>query len=193
MKKLILGIAIGTIFLTACNNNSTDKSEASHTKTIDTSQVNTSINSGDIKKTVSIKEVVNSYLQIKNGLANDNGNDAASAAKAIVIAINDVDKSQFTVAQIKTYSDLADDAKEMAEHISNNAGKLEHQREHFEMLSNDIYDLVKTFGAGQKIYKDFCPMYNNKGAIWLSETKGIKNPYLGNKMPECGTVKEELK
>lgn len=32
--------------------------------------------------------------------------------------------------------------------------------------------------AGEKIYVDYCPMYNdNKGAIWLSETKEIKNPY----------------
>ena len=44
------------------------------------------------------------------------------------------------------------------------------------------------------IYKDFCPMYNdNKGAIWLSESKEIKNPYFGKSMSTCGTVKEELK
>ncbi|MDQ6756917.1 MAG: DUF3347 domain-containing protein, partial [Bacteroidota bacterium] len=43
-------------------------------------------------------------------------------------------------------------------------------------------------------YKDFCPMYNNnKGAIWLSEVKDIKNPYLGKKMPTCGNMKEEIK
>lgn len=44
------------------------------------------------------------------------------------------------------------------------------------------------------MYKDFCPMYNNgKGAFWLSETKEIKNPYLGKAMPTCGTIQEELK
>ena len=37
-------------------------------------------------------------------------------------------------------------------------------------------------------------MYNNKkGAFWLSETKEIKNPYLGKAMPTCGTIKEEIK
>jgi hypothetical protein len=37
-------------------------------------------------------------------------------------------------------------------------------------------------------------MYNNnKGAIWLSETKEIKNPYLGKDMDTCGSAKEELK
>jgi hypothetical protein len=29
--------------------------------------------------------------------------------------------------------------------------------------------------------------------MWLSETKEIKNPYLGQKMPDCGTVEEEIK
>ncbi len=36
-------------------------------------------------------------------------------------------------------------------------------------------------------------MYNDgKGGIWLSETKEIKNPYLGGKMPKCGTVQKEI-
>jgi hypothetical protein len=36
-------------------------------------------------------------------------------------------------------------------------------------------------------------MYNDKkGAIWLSETKEIKNPYYGKKMLTCGNVKEEI-
>jgi len=30
------------------------------------------------------------------------------------------------------------------------------------------------------------------GANWLSESKEISNPYLGQSMPTCGTVKEEL-
>ena len=58
-----------------------------------------------------------------------------------------------------------------------------------------IYELVKAFGAGQPIYHDHCPMYNeNKGgAMWLSETKEIKNPYLGSEMPKCGTVEEGIR
>lgn len=86
------------------------------------------------------------------------------------------------------------DAREHAEHISKNSGNIAHQREHFVILSKDIYDLVKTFGAGQVLYKDFDPMANNgKGASWLSETKEIKNPYMGKAMLNTGTVKEEIK
>ncbi len=127
-------------------------------------------------------------------MANDNGNEAASAGNAFVTSMDKMEKNSLTADKKKKWDDIADDAKEMAEHIGKNAGDIEHQREHFDMLSTDMYDMVKTFGAGQALYQDFCPMYNNKkGATWLSETKEIKNPYLGKKMPTCGSVKEEIK
>jgi hypothetical protein len=62
------------------------------------------------------------------------------------------------------------------------------------MMSEVMYDLVKTFGAGQPLYHDHCPMYNdNKGGMWLSETKEIKNPYFGSEMPKCGTIEEIIR
>jgi len=146
------------------------------------------------KAAASIKEIVEHYLHLKNALVNDNTKDAAAAGKELIDAMGKVDKSSLTPEQMKLYEDVVDDAREQAEHIGENAGKIEHQREHFDMLSNDLYDLVKAFGSGQVLYKDFCPMYNNKkGAIWLSEIKAIKNPYYGKKMLTCGSVKEEMK
>jgi len=92
------------------------------------------------------------------------------------------------------YDDVKDDVKEHAEHISASGSNTAHQREHFDMLSKDMIDLVKAAGTTKTLYRDFCPMYNNKkGASWLSETKEIKNPYYGNEMPKCGVVKEEIK
>ncbi len=145
--------------------------------------------------TVSIKPLVEDYLQMKNAFTTDNTRDAAAAGKALEVAFKGFDKSTLTAGQKKTYEDMEDDAREHAEHIGANGGKIEHQREHFAMLSKDMYDLVKTFGvADQPLYQDFCPMYNKgKGAIWLSETKEIKNPYYGQKMSTCGKVKEEIK
>jgi hypothetical protein len=189
MKKIIL-VAISFV---ACNSNNT-KSGENDKANADTVQTNAPANTVETKGTASIKEIVAGYLQLKNALANDNGNDAATGGKSVVDALGKLDTASFTAEQKKVYKDVADDAKENAEHIGANAGKIDHQREHFEMLSADVYDLVKTFGGGQSLYKDFCPMYNNgKGAIWISETKEIKNPYLGKKMPTCGQVKEEIK
>lgn len=195
MKKTIIGIAIFAISLSACNSdNKTSEKEAIKNDTTQNNSSAMSSNKRDESVDGSMREMVNQYLQIKNALANDNGKDAAAAANAYVESMGKMDKNSLTADKKTKWDNLADDAKEMGEHIGKNGDKLEHQREHFDMLSNDMYDMVKTFGAGQTLYKDFCPMYNNKkGAIWLSETKEIKNPYLGKSMPTCGSVKEELK
>lgn len=74
------------------------------------------------------------------------------------------------------------------EHIGGNSGKLEHQREHFAMLSKDINDLIKTFGTTQKLYQDYCPIYDEgKSGYWISENKEIRNPYYGAQMLTCGS------
>lgn len=200
MRKIIIGSAISMLLFAACNNGN-NKSTSENTTSNDTTQTmamnnkeTASPNVVEAKSNTSVKEMVAGYLQVKNALASDNGKDAAKGGNAIVEAMDKFDKSALTADQKKAYDDVADDTKEMAEHISKNADKIAHQREHFDMLSKDIYDLVKTFDAGQPLYQDFCPMYNDKkGATWLSEAKEIRNPYLGKKMPTCGTVKEEIK
>ncbi|MDQ6812590.1 MAG: DUF3347 domain-containing protein [Bacteroidota bacterium] len=193
MKTLLVtSVALAAITFSACGGSSTSSNENS-TKA-DTSISKQATSPAETTNNNPVNDVTAAYLQIKNGLANDNGNEAATGGKNFNDALAKVDKSSMTAEQKKSFDDVADDAKEMAEHISTNAGKIEHQREHFDMLSKDMYDLVKTAGAGQTLYQDFCPMYNNKkGASWLSETKDIKNPYMGKKMTTCGTIKEEIK
>jgi len=194
MKRfLILNVVFAAIAFTACNSNNNKTDESTDMKS-DTAQSKMQTSGTETKSTASINEIVAGYLNVKNALASDNGKEAATAGKEIVNAMNKLDKASLTAEQKKVYEDVEDEAKEHAQHISTNADKIDHQREHFDMLSQDMYDLVKTFGAGQTLYKDFCPMYNNnKGAAWLSETKEIKNPYLGKKMSDCGSIKEEIK
>lgn len=192
MKHVTLLTAISMAFLAACN----DGAKQPNTTTNDTTQSvpATSTETAQQPAASPVKEIVNGYLQLKNALANDNGNDAASAGNTMVTAFAQFDRSKLPADKSKTYEDIESDAKEHAEHIGKNGSNIKHQREHFDMLSKDIYELVKTFGAGQQLYYDHCPMYNNnKGADWISEKKEISNPYLGKEMPTCGTVKEELK
>lgn len=196
MKKIIFGFAIIAITASACNSgsNTSEKDEKKNDSTINNNASTNSSTNTDTKVDGSMKEMVRQYLQMKNALANDNGKDAASAGKAFVESMGKMDKNSLTGDKKKKWDDVSDDAKEMAEHIGENAKDIDHQREHFDMLSTDMYEMVKTFGAGQALYQDFCPMYNNnKGATWLSETKEIKNPYMGKKQPTCGSVKEEIK
>ena len=153
-------------------------------------------NAGATTKTVSatsftINEIVSSYLKLKNALVKDDSKGAANAGKAIYSTLNSIDSKSLDAKLKKEYVDIADDAKEHAEHIGDNSGKIEHQREHFAMLSKDINDLIKTFGTTQKLYQDYCPMYDEgKSGYWISETKEIKNPYFGSQMLTCGSVRK---
>jgi Protein of unknown function (DUF3347) len=208
MKRIIFGaLAIGTIVLSACNNsgneheghdrNNMNKDSIQHVTAKDDKEVKevaVSYTNIDAKVAASFKEIVDHYLHIKNALSNDNGNEAALGAKAMEGAISKLDKSLLTADQKKVYDEIEDDLKEHAEHIGKNGDNISHERERFSMLSGDVYDLVKAFGSGRALYHDHCPMYNeNKGAMWLSETKEVKNPYFGAKMPTCGTVEEVIK
>ena len=141
----------------------------------------------------SINEIVSGYLNLKNALVKDDSKRAAVAGKALYTTFGKINSSEIEAKLKKQYLDIADDAKEHAEHIGDNSGKIGHQREHFVMLSKDINDLITTFGTNQKLYLDFCPMAdNNKGAVWISETKEITNPYFGKDMATCGSIKKEF-
>lgn len=194
MKNIIIGFAIAATIFTACNNGHDKTNNAKQNDVKNDTSIATHQQATTDTATFPSKEIISNYLQLKNALAKDNGKDAATAGNAIVATIATVDMKSLSNEQMKSYMDIADDLKEHAEHIGENASKIAHQREHFEMLSKDMADLIKTFGnGGQTLYKDFCPMANDgKGAIWISEVKEIKNPYLGSKMPTCGSVKETI-
>lgn len=201
MKNIIKIIAFNTLIglsFAACNNENKSTTANADKAKMDTevakTQAETSTNSTNTSTTASISEIVKGYLSLKNALTADQSKGAATAGTALQAAIKNYDQNALTAEQKKVFADVKDDAIEHAEHIGSNGGNIAHQREHFDTLSKDIYALVKAIGAGQSLYQDFCPMYNDKkGAIWLSETKDINNPYYGKKMAICGSIKEELK
>lgn len=147
----------------------------------------------DYAQNFSISPIIKDYLALKNALVADNDKAASSAGKQLNSTLNKVDMKTIPANKHKQYMDIAEDAKENAEHIGDNAGKIDHQREHFAILSKDVSDLITLFGTTEKLYQDFCPMFNDgKGTIWISEAKAIKNPYYGSKMLTCGSLKKEL-
>ena len=192
MKNIFLALAIATGAFASCNNNA-DAPKQTNTNTTDTGTTKAVRDAQPVKK-ASVTDILTGYLDLKNALTRDDAAKAADAGKTIAGLLTTLDNTAFTPEQKKTYDGLKADIKEHAEHIGANEKDITHQREHFEMLSKDMYDLVKAVGTSLPLYKDFCPMYNEgKGAAWLSETKEIKNPYFGKKMPICGSVKEEIK
>ena len=190
MKNIILSAIAVAITMVSCNQkNKQEEIVNSETSKPETETATVKVN----PTSFSIKEIVTDYLSLKNALTKDDSNATADAGKALVETLGKIDMKKLSGEQMKTYMDIADDVKEHAEHIGDNGGKIEHQREHFVTLSKDMEDLIQLFGTNQKLYLDFCPMAdNNKGAVWISETKEITNPYFGKDMATCGSIKKEF-
>lgn len=219
MKNIFFSIALATVAIitVSCNQSSNknstqqanDSTGVSETKDLSSAVQNdtvATVTSTDMssqkeeKSTVkeqaqnfTITPIIKDYLALKNALVADNDKAAANAGKQLFANLNKVDLKTIPANKHKEFMDIFENAKENAEHIGDNAGKIDHQREHLASLSKDVSDLIALFGTTQKLYQDYCPMYNDgKGAVWISEAKTIKNPYYGSKMLTCGSVKKEF-
>jgi hypothetical protein len=199
MKKTIYVIALSVLFLSACKNDKKQtESNDVHMEEADGHQHNEmnnatmqDTNSSTSQKNENLSEIIDAYLLLKNALTEDSKDKAAEAGNNVLTAFSNFDMSKLSSEQHGTYMEIMENSKEHAEHIIKSP--IDHQREHFEELSKDVNDLIELIGTDKTLYQDFCPMYNNnKGAMWLSETETIKNPYLGTKMPTCGKMQKKI-
>ncbi len=83
---------------------------------------------------------------------------------------------------------------EMLGAISSNSD-LKNQRAQLVVLNENIVALAMNIKSpSETLYVQKCPMANsNKGAIWLSTEKEIKNPYYGDDMLTCGSIIDSIK
>lgn len=198
MNKSIIIAVIFAFGVMACQSKETKEGESNEQHHDDPATPAEHMDPSDQTKMGKMQEsklenIITAYLNLKNALVADNPKDAATFGNKVVAEISKLEVKSFTTEQKKVYDEVMDDAIEQAEHIGDNGSNIAHQREHFAMLSMDIDDLLAVFGSNKVLYQDFCPMYdNNKGAVWISEIKEIKNPYYGSKMLSCGSIKKEL-
>ncbi len=150
MEKIVFAIVMSSITLIACNS-SNNKDTATEKMNHSSAHTNGYVS----PFTSPVNGILHIYLHMKNAFVNDDDKAAASAGNEMVKVLNDFDKSILRDNEGKQFEDIADDMKENAEHIGANTGNIKHQREHFDMISKDMYDLVKISTAGQKIYVDY--------------------------------------
>lgn len=119
------------------------------------------------------------YIHLKDALVNSNAEEAQSAATALTKSLSSVNGAK--------------KAENAAGKIAATI-KIEGQRKEFSTLSDEMASLVKGGKLSEgALYLEYCPMANNnQGAFWLSNEKEVKNPYFGNKMLKCGSVKETI-
>ena len=209
MKRIIIVFVGSTVvILSACNggNQVAEKKDAMNSGKMakmgaDTSKAGDSLKKVDapvIKASFTgdvsahMNEVVSHYFHIKHALTKDDAAEAKNGATMLLQVISQFDNSLLTAEQKPEYAKHISGVKEHADAIVQSAD-VNTQRMRFSELSTHMYELVKAFGAGKKIYYDHCPMaLNNKGANWLNDVTVIQNPYLGTKMPDCGSVEQVI-
>lgn len=161
-------------FVTSCNGPTDDK-EGDHMNMSEDPMKGMEDNSTDAGQEQT-PSVITAYMEIKDALVKDDSQAAQTAAEEMM------DKEEVNHA--------------MKNHLSKIAGSadLKQQRKYFSQLSNDLYGMAKNSKVtDQPLYWTHCPMaMNGEGANWLSMSEKISNPYMGQKMPGCGSVKETL-
>ncbi|GGF14602.1 DUF3347 domain-containing protein [Flavobacterium limi] len=179
MKKIIKnGIPILSIsLLIACGNNENKKQE----------NPQNSETSAPIPKDKVIRindDILNAiysqYAHLTVALTKDNVTEAKLAANAIEVGAREISYNSNLAARAAAIVSAPD---------------IEKQRAAYSKLSNEMVGLLKKAGMAEaELYVENCPMaFDNKGALWISSTKEVRNPYFGAKMLKCGEVKEIIK
>ncbi len=196
MKKVNLKVMsvlmAGSFFvLTSC----AGSDSASTEKPIEnTEQVSSSAQNEEVTKKDNLSSILSSYFEMSDNLTNDSAADAAKSSEKLRIALKDFQGADLSNKEYKEVDEIMKSSIEHAEHITENAGDIHHQREHLVLLSLDIKDLIEIVGTDQKVYEAYCPMANNnKGAIWVTNKNEVENPYMGQSMPKCGKINGEIK
>ena len=179
MKKInsVVMVVVATVllaFVTSCNGTTDKEPDDQMNMSGDTMNEMGGANMDEMQEETS--PVVAAYMEIKNALVKDDSQAAQEAAREMM------DEEEVNHA--------------MKNHLDMIAGSsdLKQQRKYFSQLSNDLYGMAKNGKITDKtLYWNHCPMaMNREGANWLSMSEKIRNPYMGQKMPGCGSVKETL-
>ncbi|MCB0699667.1 MAG: DUF3347 domain-containing protein [Chitinophagales bacterium] len=140
-----------------------------------------------------IDVIAHFYTHIQTALADDDTKEASIRAKQLLAHMHEYDTVTFSENEQEVYDKYEAKIVELSSAIQS-AEDIDAQRKHFESMSDVMYQLVKTIGTTEPLYKSYCPMaFDGKGAMWLSETEEIANPYYGASMYSCGSVQEVVK
>lgn len=171
-----------TLLFAACNSSQTSTATDSTGHRADTSNKEVATSTALKLKDDHLNAIVPFYLDLSKALTDEDATGAQVAAAAMELGLNEVKGGQGAA--------LAKAAAELTA-----AADIESQRKLFSAFSDGFIALLKQTGmAGGELFIVHCPMaMNNTGANWISATKTVRNPYYGESMLTCGSVKETLK
>ena len=140
-----------------------------------------------------LKAVFNDYIKLKDALVKDDSNNVMAESEKLLDNVSKVDMKLLTDNETHVnWTRLEKEIKASATSISNTSD-IKEQRDHFKHLSSHLINAVQLFGVNETVFVEFCPMADNdNGAYWLSKEEKILNPYFGDAMLSCGSVKQTI-
>lgn len=141
------------------------------------------------KREAQKKEITNNYLVLKNSLIVSDSLAVVANAATLQHSLQNFKFKKLSLEQMneatKTRKEIIDLATEVT--TTKNINK---QRKIVQILSVKFWDLApKLKAADTALHLQVCPM---TGAMWVSDSKEIKNPYYPKNMLTCGAVKASL-
>jgi Cu(I)/Ag(I) efflux system membrane fusion protein len=143
----------------------------------------------------SFEQVLTAYLQLKDQLVAEKDSGIAQATRALVLA-----SDSLKLSELQADSILVQTAFSYSDGISSEAqgllgeNNLLSKRRSFQMISDQLYDLIRTVQYQQKpLYRFYCNnAFEDQGAYWISDQTGLTNPYQPNLKPLCGEIKDTI-
>ena len=134
--------------------------------------------------------VVQKYIELKDALVLTDPSTASVAANQVLAITDKVDMMQIKGEAHKYWMEQLEVITAHTTKIKQSTD-VEEQRNQFDFLSQGVINALKAFGTRENTYYVlYCPMAKgNQGADWISMEEQIRNPYFGDKMMKCGSVK----
>lgn len=138
-----------------------------------------------------IANIFITYLKMKDAFVDSDSKNVSANSKEVLKAIKAVNMELLKGDAHMTWMDQLKTLKQSLKKIEENTD-IKAQRIDFANFNLAFYKSMKTFGLKDATaYYQYCPMANgDKGAYWFSDSKEIRNPYLGKDMLGCGETRE---
>lgn len=182
-----LALASVMILITSCKHPNVD--DATVPMNSDMHQETTSGTVIDESATMKTEVVLRDYLNLKDALVDDDNAEARTFAMTLNKSLKAFDASNYSDSERLELNTIIENSVNHTEAIA--TSDIEQQRKHFKMLSQSMTDMVAITGTENKLYVQYCPMYDG-GTAWLSMNEEVRNPYYGSSMLKCGKIEREI-
>lgn len=192
LKLFTLGVA-GILSLNSCGENQKEEEKVvpmqnDSRKMADDHEMHSSADTGNLDdgaqtgnpefENETVASVYEHYMHIKSALVNSNASEAADGAEMLTEALQNAEANE----------EVLNAAQQIAA-----AEELNVQRTAFLDLSAGVEEMITGNLESGEIYKQYCPMaFEGQGGYWLSASEEVRNPYYGDKMLKCGSVRETI-